>query len=303
MSKGTQTGAWAPSMANQTPLSRARRRSPAPGKSCPVVHVTWLTRIEARPRVDEAADPFDVARRAREVGLEQADHDAVALHPVEQADVDGHVLVRRRDHLVALLQGQPVDDGVDALGRAADQGQVFLPAGGAEQAREALLDAPPQRLVVAGVRRPLLGARPLPQAVEHGHGAGAKAAEVQVRPGGVEDELVADELPEGGVAGRGRVLERGAEIGCARGSWHGQAAHHRRHALEEFLPVHACTSCDRHAIPSAVGLRGFRAESLTVPRPGYTFGRPVPVNALGRRFPWTSRSSSRSASPSASPRT
>jgi len=69
---------------------------------------------QARARADEGADAVEVALALAQVRLEQPNHDAVALHAVEQADVDRHVLVRRGDDLVALLQGQPVDDRVDA---------------------------------------------------------------------------------------------------------------------------------------------------------------------------------------------
>jgi hypothetical protein len=46
--------------------------------------------------------------------------------------VDGDVLVGRGDDLVALLEGQAVDDDIDAFGRPADETEVFFAAGPAE---------------------------------------------------------------------------------------------------------------------------------------------------------------------------
>ena len=49
MSNGTQTGAWAPSRANQIPFERASAAMSLTGKSWPVVQVTWL-RMMSRVR-------------------------------------------------------------------------------------------------------------------------------------------------------------------------------------------------------------------------------------------------------------
>ena len=102
---------------NSTPVSRCRRgRRREPGRR------PWRTRRpshvrgrrlavreqlargacdvadedEAGPRIDQAGDPVDVPLGRHQVRLEEANDDAVTLHPVEEPDVDGHVLVRRR---------------------------------------------------------------------------------------------------------------------------------------------------------------------------------------------------------------
>ena len=96
------------------PFARARAAISLAGKSWPVVQVTWLMKISRVRGVTRRGDAVDVARRARDVRLEEPDDDAVALHPVEERRVDGDVLVGRGDDLVALLERQAVDDDVDA---------------------------------------------------------------------------------------------------------------------------------------------------------------------------------------------
>ena len=130
---------------------------------------------EARARRDERRDAIDVALAARAVGLEGADDDAVALPAVEERGVEGGVLVRRGDDLVAALERQAADDQVDALGRGRDERQVVFPAARAEQMRQALLDEIPVLRVGAGAGRALL----VPRAV----GQRVRARAAGMRPG------------------------------------------------------------------------------------------------------------------------
>ena len=249
MSKGALTGAWAPSRANQMFLRAGQRgdllrREELAGRAGDVAHDD-----EPRPRRDEAGDAVDVALRARDVRIEEADRDAVALHPVEERRVDGDVLVGRGDDLVALLERQAVDDDVDAFGRAADEAEVLLAARPAERAGQLLLDVLPGLLVVAGARGPLLGPGEPDERVEDRQRARAEAAEVQEGPLGVEDELVADELPvellvAGGDGLGEKVGERSGRGRSGRGgdAQSGDPASQARGHLQEFFSLHGKSS-------------------------------------------------------------
>ena len=85
-------------------LPRASAAISFTGKSWPVVQVTWLMMMSRVFGVTSLAMRSTLPSRAHDVRLEEADDDAVALHPVEQGRVDGDVLVGRRDDLVALLE-------------------------------------------------------------------------------------------------------------------------------------------------------------------------------------------------------
>jgi len=72
MSNGTQTGACAPSSANQTPFAFASAAMAFTGKSWPVVHVTWLMKTRRVRGVTSAAMrstfPWPLARSGSRCG-------------------------------------------------------------------------------------------------------------------------------------------------------------------------------------------------------------------------------------------
>ena len=194
-----------------------------------------------------------------QIRLEEPDDDAVALHPVEQRDVDRHVLVRRRDDLVALLQGQAVDDGVDALGGAADEGEIFLAAGGpSRRARRSLT------LHQSSSSCPALGARSSVRVHSQklfSTGSGQEPRPPKFRydqPGSSTNwsrttfQNAASLSADASWSGR-------SKSGRSRWTGDGQAADDGRHALEEFLPVHLSTfglgdgfvTCERQPFASA----------------------------------------------------
>ena len=253
MSKGTQTGACAPSMANQMPRLRASFAMSAAGKSWPVVHVTWLTRIRRvrgliRPAMRSTL-PCARSRSGSKRRMTMPSRCIRLRSPTLTATcscvdvITSSPFFRGRPLMIALMP---------SVAQPMSARSSLRQAGPSRRARRSLT------LHQSVSSWPALGARssaagPLPQGVEHRHRAGAEAAEVQVRPAGVQDEFVADELPESRVAIPGRGLQRGPEVSRSRGPGNGQAAHHRRHALEEFLAVHLPTFGSETASSPACG--------------------------------------------------
>ena len=85
-------------------LSRASFAISLAGKRWPVVHVTWLTKIR-RVGGDQAAMRSTLPCARSISGSNRRIDDAVALHAVQEAEIDRDVLVGRGDDLVALLRG------------------------------------------------------------------------------------------------------------------------------------------------------------------------------------------------------
>ena len=207
---------------------------------------------------------------------------ALEVFPVSCGAGPGFV---RREHLFGLVQRVGADDADNASGQS---GSGFERNRSAKRVADEHDIAEVQRLgdgtYIAGKRRDGPGL-PVPSGVsmageiERGHPERAGQRGQLRRPEGAVRQAAVDQQQRD----RPRTRMRIHDLDAVRGERCGRPAG---------------WSC---APPGEIAksIRLF----LTVPGAGYTFGRPVPVNALGRRFPWTSRGSSRSASPSASPPT